>query len=413
MSIHARAPGRAAFAFIFITVLLDMLALGVIIPILPKLIERFVAGNTAYAAQIYGLFTTVWSLMQFLFSPLLGALSDRFGRRPVILLSNFGLGLDYILMAWAPALGWLFLGRVLSGITSASFSTANAYIADVTEPDARAGAFGMLGAAFGIGFVLGPAVGGYLGGIDIRLPFWVAAGLSIANFLYGFFVLPESLPKERRGPFRLARANPIGAMKLLRAHHGLAGLAAVIFLYHLAHWSLPAIFVLYTDHRYGWDAPMVGWTLAAVGVCALIVQAGLVKPVVARIGERRALFLGLIAGALGFAIYGLATAGEVFWLGVPVMSLWGLATPAAFALMSRRVSAAEQGLLQGANASLAGITGLIGPGFFTLIFAWSITAGSGLAHPGLGFLVAALCLAFALLIAVRTEPAHQLGRAVP
>ena len=281
-----RAPRRAAFLFIFVTVLLDMLALGVIIPILPKLIERFVAGDTAYAAQIYGLFTTVWALMQFLFSPLLGALSDRFGRRPVVLLSNLGLGLDYLLMAWAPSLAWLFVGRVLSGMTSASFTTANAYIADVTEPDARAGAFGMLGAAFGIGFVLGPAFGGYLGAIDLRLPFWVAAGLSIGNFLYGVIVLPESLPRDKRGPFRLSRANPLGALRLLSAHRELAGLAAVIFLYHLAHWSLPSMFVLYADHRYGWDARMIGWTLAAVGVCSMIVQAGLVKPVVAQ--NRRA-----------------------------------------------------------------------------------------------------------------------------
>ena len=388
-----------------------MLALGVIIPILPKLIERFVAGDTAYAAQIYGLFTTVWSLMQFLFSPLLGALSDRFGRRPVVLLSNLGLGLDYVLMAWAPSLAWLFLGRVLSGITSASFTTANAYIADVTEPDKRAGAFGMLGAAFGVGFILGPAFGGYLGSIDLRLPFWVAAGLSVGNFFYGLIVLPESLPQEKRGPFRLARANPIGALRLLTAHRELAGLALVIFLYHLAHWSLPSMFVLYADHRYGWDARMIGLTLAAVGVCAMIVQAGLVKPIVARIGERRALFLGLIAGALGFAIYGLAPSGPLFWLGVPVMSLWGLATPAAFALMSRRVSAAEQGRLQGANASIAGITGLIGPGFFTQIFAWSISVTAALAHPGLGFLAAALCLVFALIIARRAtrEPSPRFG----
>jgi DHA1 family tetracycline resistance protein-like MFS transporter len=396
-----RPAGRAAFIFIFITVLLDMLALGVIIPILPKLIERFVQGDTAYAAQIYGLFTTVWSLMQFLFSPLLGALSDRFGRRPVVLLSNLGLGLDYLLMAWAPTLGWLFLGRVLSGVTSSSFSTANAYIADITEPDKRAGAFGMLGAAFGAGFILGPALGGLLGDIDLRLPFWVAAGLSIANFLYGLIVLPESLPADRRSPFRLTRANPLGSLELLARHRGLAGLAAVLFLYHLAHWSLPAIFVLYANHRYGWDARLVGLTLAAVGICAMIVQAGLVKPIVERLGERRALLSGLAAGAVGFTIYGLAPSGVIFWLGIPVMSLWGLATPAAFALMSRRVSAGEQGRLQGANASLAGITGLFGPGLFTQIFAGSIGPSATLDAPGLSFLAAAACLVVACAIAGR------------
>jgi DHA1 family tetracycline resistance protein-like MFS transporter len=396
-----RRPGRAAFVFIFITVLLDMLALGVIIPILPKLIERFVAGDTAYAAEIYGLLTTLWSLMQFLFSPLLGALSDRFGRRPVVLLSNLGLGLNYVLLAWAPSLPWLFAGRLLSGVTSASFATANAYIADVTEPDKRAGAFGMLGAAFGAGFILGPAAGGWLGSIDLRLPFWVAAGLSTANFLYGLMVLPESLPPGKRGPFRPSRANPLGALGLIGAHRELSALTAVMFLYHLAHWSLPAIFVLYAGHRYGWDTGLIGLTLAAGGVCAMIVQAGLIRPIVAAIGERRALYLGLTAGAVGFTAYGLAPTGWLFWLFIPVMSFWGLTTPAAMALMSRRVGAGEQGQLQGINASIAGVTGLFGPVFFTQIFAWSIGPSAALHAPGLSFLAAALCLVCAFLIASR------------
>src|SRR5262245_47429817 len=219
------APRKAAFAFVFVTILLDMLAIGMIIPVLPKLVESFLAGDTARASEIFGLFGTVWALMQFVFSPVQGALSDRFGRRPVILISNFGLGLDYIVMALAPSLSWLFVGRVISGITAASISTSYAYVADVTPADERAARFGLLGAAFGVGFVLGPALGGLAGAVDPRLPFWIAAGLSLANALYGLLVLPESLPPERRAPFAWRRANPVGALALLRSQSALIGLA--------------------------------------------------------------------------------------------------------------------------------------------------------------------------------------------
>src|SRR3954471_4818983 len=239
------APRGAAMIFIFVTILLDTLALGLIIPVLPKLIESFVDNDTANAARIFGLFGTAWALMQFFFSPILGALSDRFGRRPVVLLSNFGLALDYVLMALAPTLTWLFIGRLISGITSASISTAFAYIADVTPPERRAAVFGKVGAAFGAGFILGPAIGGLLGDIDPRLPFWAAAGLSFANFLYGLLILPESLRKDRRSPFRWRSANPAGALKLLRSSTALAGLAVVTFIGQVAHVVLPSTFVLY------------------------------------------------------------------------------------------------------------------------------------------------------------------------
>src|ERR1700720_3462089 len=260
----------AAVAFIFVTILLDMFALGLILPILPKLVESFVDNDTARAAEIFGLFGTAWALMQFLFSPILGGLSDRFGRRPVVLLSNFGLALDYVLMALAPSLTWLFVGRVISGITSASISTSFAYIADITPPERRAAVFGKVGAAFGAGFILGPAIGGLLGGMDPRLPFWVAAGLSFANTLYGLLVLPESLAKELRSPFRWRSANPVGALKLLRSDGVLAGLALVNFIAQLAHVVLPSTFVLYATFRYGWDATTVGLTLAMVGTWAMV-----------------------------------------------------------------------------------------------------------------------------------------------
>ncbi|HEY6401288.1 MAG TPA: TCR/Tet family MFS transporter, partial [Blastocatellia bacterium] len=297
---------NAALVFIFITVVVDVLALGIIIPVLPKLVEGFLGGDTARAAEIFGLFNTVWALMQFVFSPTLGALSDRFGRRPVILISCFGLGLDYILMAIAPTMWWLFAGRVISGITAASFPTAGAYIADVTPPEKRAAGFGMIGAAWGVGFVMGPALGGLLGEMNPRLPFWFAAGLTLLNAIYGLFVLPESLAPESRKAFAWRRANPVGSLILLRSHPELLGLSSVNFIYFLAHQVLTSVFVLYAGFRYGWNERAVGLTLALIGVFTIVVQAGVVKRVVARFGERRALFAGLICGGVGYAIYGLA-----------------------------------------------------------------------------------------------------------
>lgn len=397
----ATAPRRAAFAFVFITVVLDMLAIGIIIPVLPKLVEGFMGGDTARAAIVYGVFGTAWALMQFLFSPVLGSLSDRYGRRPVILLSNIGLGLDYVLMALAPTIGWLFLGRVISGITAASISTAGAYIADVTPPEQRAAKFGLLGAAFGLGFVVGPALGGFLGEVDPRLPFWVAACLSLANALYGLFVLPESLPRERRSAFSWRKANPLGAFKLLRSHHELWGLSWVNFLSNLAHGVLPSVSVLYMGYRYHWDARAVGLLLAVVGVCSIIVQGVLVGKVVKLIGERRTVLVGLVCGAVGFTIQSLATSGAAYTAGVIFMSLWGLMGPALQGLMTRLVSASEQGQLQGANSSVLGIANLIGPILFTQTFASFIVAHRSWELPGAPFLLAAFLLVIAFAVTLR------------
>jgi DHA1 family tetracycline resistance protein-like MFS transporter len=401
---HAGAR-RAAAVFIFITVLLDMLALGMVIPVLPKLVESFLGGDTARASEIFGLFATAWALMQFVFSPVQGALSDRFGRRPVILISNFGLGFDYILMALAPSLLWLFVGRVISGITAASISTSYAYIADVTAPEKRSAAFGLLGAAFGAGFVIGPALGGVLGAIAPRLPFWTAAALSLLNGAYGLLILPESLPPGKRAPLSWRRANPLGSLALLRTHSELLGLALANFLANLAHAVLPSVFVLYASYRYGWGTGEVGIVLGAVGLCAIAVQTLLIKRVVALVGDRGALIWGLLFGALGFAIYGLAPTGALFCLGVPVMALWGLASPATQGLMSRRVSASEQGLLQGANGSVQGIANLVGPPLFALTFAYTISPASTVALPGAAFLLAAALLLAAMLVAARAATA--------
>jgi DHA1 family tetracycline resistance protein-like MFS transporter len=337
----------------------------------------------------------------------LGALSDRFGRRTVILLSNFGLGLDYILMAMAPSLSWLFVGRVISGITAASFSTAGAYIADVTPPEKRAASFGMLGAAFGLGFILGPAIGGVLGSFDPHLPFWFAGGLSLLNAMYGLFVLPESLPPERRAPFVWKRANPIGALKFLRSQRELFGLATVNFLGYIAHEVLPSTFVLYAGYRFAWDERTVGLFMAGIGAGGMLVGMGLVGPVVRLLGERGTLLFGLLAGTAAFSFYGLAPSSIFLFIGLPLQSLWGLCGPAAQGLMTARVHPSEQGRLQGAQSSLRGIAGLLGPGLFTLTFAHFIGSETSLHLPGAPFVLAASLLGAALLLAVRVTAARE------
>lgn len=412
-NVHPRAPVdsvhspigaslKPATIFIFFTVVIDVLAMGIIIPVLPRLVESFEGGDTARAAEVFGIFGTAWGLMQFIFMPVMGSLSDRFGRRPVILISCLGLGLDYFLMALAPNLAWLFVGRVISGITAASFGTAFAYIADVTPTEKRAAAFGMVGAAFGLGFVIGPALGGMLGQYDPRLPFWIAGAMALLNVAYGFFVLPESLPADKRSPFRWKKANPVGSLVLLRSHPQLAGLAVTGFLIQLSHVVLPSVAVLYMGYRYGWNEMSVGLVLAGVGVCSMMVQGLMVKPVVAKLGERRAMALGLLFGVAGFSIYGLAPVGWGFLVGVPVMALWGFAMPALQSLMTRRVGANEQGQLQGANASLTATAGLFGPAIFTQVFAAFIGPQSDAHLPGAPFLVAAAMLLLAAFVGWRT-----------
>jgi DHA1 family tetracycline resistance protein-like MFS transporter len=391
---------HAAVSFIFVTVALDIMAMGMIAPVLPRLITDFLGGNHVNAAETLGIFGTVWAVMQFFFSPLLGALSDRYGRRPIVLLSNFGLGLDYLVMALAPTLPWLFAGRLVSGITSASIPTAMAYIADVTPPKKRAGAFGLVSAAFGLGFVLGPALGGVLGNISPRLPFWVAGGMSLLNAMYGIFVLPESLPLELRGQFSWKRANPVGSLTLLRRHRELLGLAAVLFLSYLTQQSLMNAWVLYLDFRYGWTNRDVGLSLALVGIGSVIVGGFLVKPLVKKFGDRTTMLLGLGIGWIGFAIFGFAPTGAIFLLGIPIMNLWGLSGPTAQGLMTHHVQANEQGQLQGAVQCIRGMTALIGPTLFTFVYAAAIRPGSNFHLPGAPFLLASAILLSACPLAL-------------
>jgi DHA1 family tetracycline resistance protein-like MFS transporter len=403
LNYSARMKGRqAAIIFILVTVTLDMLTVGLISPVLPKLILDFMHGDMTVAANWNGWFGLVFALMQFFFSPLLGVLSDRFGRRPVILLSNLGLGLDYVVMALAPSMSWLFLGRIISGITTASVPTAMAYIADVTPKEKRAGAFGLIGVAFGVGFVLGPAVGGLLGNVHPRAPFWVAAAFGLTNWLWGYFVVPESLAADKRKEFTLRRANPVGALVLLRSHHELWRLATIQFLAYIAH-NVFSIWTLYAIYRYVWSPGYVGLSLAIVGVCTGIISGGLTPQMVKRFGERRTLYIGQCCGATGMFLAGLARTGAMFLGSIPIISLWNISMPAAQGMMTRRVTEREQGELQGALGSLRSITFIIGPVLFSRVFGWFIDPKHPLHVPGAPFYLAAALLFTAMMMSFRLE----------
>ena len=405
-----KTPGRAAFSFILVMVAFDFLSFGIIAPIFPDLIRSFEGGDFARASSIAGYFGLAWASMQFAFSPLLGAWSDRFGRRPIILISCFGLAADYVIMALAPSLLWLFVGRVISGITTSNVATAFAYVTDVTPPEKRAKPFGLISAAFGLGFVIGPAVGGYLGNSNLRLPFWVAAGLSLANALYGYFVLPESLPREQRAKSAWHMANPLSPIKLFRSHPTLAGLSVVTTLYYLAHNSLPSMWAYYTEYRYRWNHRDVGLSLAVVGVSAALVSGVLVGPYVKRFGERFSLVSGLIFGTIGFLCFALAPTALILMSTIPFIALWGIAAPAVQSLMSRHVDPSSQGKLQGGINSLRAITGMAGPVLFTQVFKHAISPGSSIKLPGAPYLLAAFLLGMSMLLAAYVTRAHDFIR---
>ena len=405
---------QAALSFIFIAVVLDVLALGITAPVLPSLIRQLIGGDAAQAARWVGWFGTLWAVMQFFASPVIGALSDRFGRRPVLLASMFGQAADYAVMALAPTVAWLVVGRILSGVTSASFATANAYIADVTPPEQRAARFGVLSAAFGIGFIAGPVIGGLLGQIDPRAPFWGAGVVCLANALYGLFVVPESLKPENRAGFSFKLANPLGSLDLYLSRPGLAALGLVYFFYYLAHQVLQNVWVPYAAWRYHWPSWIMGVSLMIVGATSIAVQVLVVQPFVGRFGERGALGAGLLTGSLGYALFGWASRGWMFLASIPVFSGMGLVGPGIQGLLSRAVGADEQGRLQGANTGIMAIASMIGPILFTEIFARSIGSWSGWAPPGLAFYAATILLACALALAFAVpRPASVTVQAAP
>ncbi len=397
---------KPAIGFIFMTLLLDVLGFGVIIPVAPKLVQSLLhsgaGGSEQEAAGIVGALAASYAAMQFLFAPVLGALSDRVGRRPVLLFSILGSGLDYFVMAFAPNLAILFITRAFNGFTGASMTVASAYIADITAPDKRAGAFGMIGAAFGLGFILGPLTGGILGEVDLRLPFIAAGCFALMNWLFGLFVLPESLPPERRAPFRWKKANPIGALVGLGRYPMVAGLAAAFFLMNLAMFGLHATWVLYTSHRYGWSPREVGMSLFLVGLTSAIVQGGLARKLIPMLGERRSLLWGVMLGSAAYIGYGAAPHGWVIYAVIVAASIGGIAQPAGQAMITKAVRPDEQGAIQGALTSLQSVAAIIGPLIGAGLFAYAISENAvpPFNQPGLSFFAGAVMCAAGCVIAV-------------
>lgn len=391
-----------ALAFIFITLLIDVIGLGIILPVLPKLIQQIHGGSISDASRYGGLLTFAYAIMQFLFSPIIGALSDRYGRRPVLLASLLGFGLDYLLMGFAPTIGWLLVGRLIAGLTGASFTTAGAYIADVSTPEKRAQNFGMLGAAFGLGFIIGPVIGGLLGQFGPRVPFFAAAALAIINAIYGFFILPESLNPENRRSFDWRRANPIGSLRQLGKYPVILQLViAFVFIYIAGHAN-QSTWTFYTMEKFGWDEKWVGYSLGFVGLMIALVQGGLIRVINPRLGNKRSVYVGLTFYAIGFVLFAFAGQGWMMFVFMIPSAFGGLAGPALQSIMSGQVPANEQGELQGALTSLISLTSIVGPLLMTNLFAFFSAPGGTIYFPGAPFLAAAVLSILSLLFAFRT-----------
>jgi DHA1 family tetracycline resistance protein-like MFS transporter len=389
----------AAMAFILITLFIDILGIGIIIPVLPELVKEFVGGDTGMAGRYVGVIGAAYALMQFFCAPIMGALSDRYGRRPILLASLFGLGVDFIIQGLASSIGWLFAGRLLAGMMGASITTANAYIADVSTPDTRARNYGLSGVMFGLGFIFGPALGGLLGSYNLRLPFFVSAGLALLNWLYGYFILPESLPPENRSSFTLAKANPLGTLRRLRDYPIVSGLAVAFVCMSLAQRGLENVWVLYTGHRFQWDELTNGLTLGLVGLSAALVQGGLVRPAIARFGERRTAMMGLAISSIAFLGYGLAWKGWMVPCIIVFGSLGGLTGPAIQSIIAGAVPPSEQGKVQGALTSLMSATNIVAPLFFTAgLFSYFTSESAAFQLPGAPFLVGSALLICALVV---------------
>ena len=393
-----------AIIFIFITIVIDVLGIGIIIPVLPKILLELTGKGLSEASQYSGYLMASYAIMQFIFSPIIGGLSDKFGRRPVILVALFGFFLDYMILVYAPTIGWLFVGRILAGITGASFTTATAYIADISNDENRSKNFGMVGAAFGLGFILGPPIGGLLGDIGTRVPFMFAAGLSLVNALYGYFILPESLSKENRREFSWKRANPVGSLKNLGRYPALLGLVGALFCLQIAGQTHPSTWSYFTMKEFGWNLKQVGWSLAFVGLIVAIVQGGLNRIINPKIGDKNSVIIGLLFYGMGFMLFSIATTGWMMYIYMIPFGLGGIAGPSLQSLITKQVAPNEQGELQGGITSLQSVTTIIGPLIASNLFSYYSDGQDHFQFPGAAFFMAGLLTFLALGIALRSFP---------
>lgn len=391
----------AALGFIFVTLLVDTIGLAIIIPVFPKLIETLIHGSVSDASRWSGLLLVAYAVMQFLCAPLIGNLSDKFGRRPVLLFSLLGFGIDYLFLAFAPTIGWLFVGRVIAGITGASFTTASAYIADVSPPEKRAQNFGMIGVAFGLGFIIGPVIGGILGRMDVHYPFYAAAALALLNATYGFFILPESLPVEHRRPIDWARCNPLGTLLQLRKYPAVIGLAVSLFMLYFAAHAVQSVWTFYTMLKFHWNEDMIGYSLGFIGVLIALVQGGLIRVTAPRLGFERSVWIGLLLYATGMVLFGLATQSWMMFAFMVPYALGGIAGPALQGIMTNEVPRNEQGELQGGLTSLISLSTIFGPWFMTWVFYFFTRSDAPVFLPGAPYYAAAILLLGSALLAVR------------
>ncbi|GAA3989221.1 TCR/Tet family MFS transporter [Mucilaginibacter dorajii] len=398
----AKLKPQAALGFIFVTLLIDVIGFGIIIPVMPKLIEHLIHGSLSEASLYSGLMLLAYSVMQFIFSPMIGNLSDKYGRRPVLLTSLLGFGVDYLFLAFAPSIGWLFVGRTIAGITGASFTTASAYIADISTPEKRAQNFGMIGVAFGIGFIIGPVLGGILGKWNVHYPFFAAAGLALLNAAYGFFILPESLALDHRRPFDWKRANPLGSLLQLKKYPSVIGLAASLFLVYFAAQSVQSVWTFFTIQKFGWNEDLVGYSLGFIGLMIAIVQGGLIRVILPKFGMERSIWVGLLFYSLGLILFAVASKSWMMFAFMIPYALGGIAGPALQGTMTNQVPANEQGELQGGLTSLMSLSSIFGPWIMTTLFYYFTRNTTKLYVPGAPFILGALLMLIAALLAIRS-----------
>jgi len=395
-----RPKKEAALGFIFVTLLVDVMGFGIIIPVLPQLIQHLIHGTVSEAAPYAGGLAFVYAFMQFFFSPLIGNLSDKYGRRPVLLSSLLGFGIDYLFLAFAPTIGWLFVGRIIAGITGASFTTANAYIADISTPEKRAANFGLVGVAFGVGFIIGPVIGGILGSYDTRYPFLASAIFALLNAAYGYFILPESLSKENRRPLDIKRCSPWGSLLQLSKYKSVIGLAVSLFLIYFAVQSVQSVWTFYTFQKFHWTKAMVGYSLGVVGVLVAVVQGGLIRIIIPKIGQERSIWIGLLLYTAGLVLFAFASKSWMMFAFLIPYCLGGIAGPALQGYMSNSVPANEQGELQGGLTSLVSLSTIFGPLVMTWSFYYFTKSGAPFQFPGAPFVIGAVLMLLSAILAI-------------